>query len=605
MSAAKVHVPITPGQVAPNKMLKFFKNFFASPAEEKPVVTAAPSRKSPSPVQPYSSQPASSSPPARIQSTVKPQAPAQNHSNGHGRGETNSQGVKLPLQNILFGLPMELKARIRQNDVGIMEISIPLEKVLPQLSLGSVKITFAELRHAAPQVFSSQTDLDQTAVTLPLSAILTQLNPALLFRRENQKHIEVPDEIRSPFSDAGQGLVFSAGSNQSASISPRAATPVAPASLAPPAPPAPRTVAPSPKPVFSAPPLAPVAPVPFRSSLSSPATSPPPPAAMPPAGFPSSGFTGGTGNRFVGAAPATAAPQQPLRPAPVHDEVPVLNVPLAMLIESWPETLRLEIASTNLLEAKLAIPVDTLKESLQRGRVYFPWKTLRLWLKPSPAATVSIHDSTALELPLKILAPLFVARQKDLSKVAQKVAIDETIPNLFFGFPQTDAAASGPPATASCAVSKPVDTNYYTLNDSENAPGITEVPAPRKGPSGTAFVTRCATPNEIVSRAAALGNVSGALIALPDGLMVASKLSPDLNGDTLAAFLPQIFGKVNQCTKELRMGELNNLNFTVGNVPWKIFRVNAIFFAAFGRTGQPLPTAELASLAGELDHKKQ
>src|SRR5208282_3294529 len=120
---------------------------------------------------------------------------------------------------------------------------------------------------------------------------------------------------------------------------------------------------------------------------------------------------------------------------------------------------------------------------------------------------------------------------------------------------------------------------------------------------GTKFVAKYATPNEVVSRAAALEGVSGALIALPDGLMVASQLSPDLNADTLAAFLPHIFGKVSQCTKELRMGELNNLNFTVGNVPWKIFRVNAIFFAAFGHAGQPLPTAQLAALANELDHK--
>jgi len=190
------------------------------------------------------------------------------------------------------------------------------------------------------------------------------------------------------------------------------------------------------------------------------------------------------------------------------------------------------------------------------------------------------------------------------------VAIDETIPNLFFGFPQPEGAANGNPAPAACAVTKPVDTNYYTLNDTLDAatgavPAENQSSLKRTGPTGTAFMTRCATPNEIVSRAAALNGVSGALVALPDGLMVASKLSADLNGDTLAAFLPQIFGKVNQCTKELRMGELNNLNFTVGNVPWKIFRVNAIFFAAFGREAQPLPTAELAALAGELDHKKQ
>ena len=64
-----------------------------------------------------------------------------------------------------------------------------------------------------------------------------------------------------------------------------------------------------------------------------------------------------------------------------------------------------------------------------------------------------------------------------------------------------------------------------------------------------------------------------------------------MNADTIAAFLPQIFGRVSQCTRELRLGDLNNLNFTVGNVPWKIYRVGAIYFAVFGRAGEPLPTS--------------
>jgi predicted regulator of Ras-like GTPase activity (Roadblock/LC7/MglB family) len=101
-----------------------------------------------------------------------------------------------------------------------------------------------------------------------------------------------------------------------------------------------------------------------------------------------------------------------------------------------------------------------------------------------------------------------------------------------------------------------------------------------------------------------LQNVAGAIIALPDGLKVAHQLPSELNPDTVAAFLPQLFSRVSQCSKELRMGELNNLNFTIGNIPWKIFRVNAVYFAAFGRAGEPLPTAQLAALAGELDRKK-
>jgi predicted regulator of Ras-like GTPase activity (Roadblock/LC7/MglB family) len=196
--------------------------------------------------------------------------------------------------------------------------------------------------------------------------------------------------------------------------------------------------------------------------------------------------------------------------------------------------------------------------------------------------------------------------------------VDESIPNLFFGFPQPGAPAPviqpapasqlAPPAPspALSPAGKPVDTNYYIWSDSSDTAIIRANEVNRKSVStGTEFINRCATPNEIVSRAAALDGVAGALIALPDGLMVASQIPADLNGDTLAAFLPQLFSKMSQCTKELRMGELNNLNFTVGNIPWKIFRVNAVFFATFGRIGQPLPTAQLAALAGELDRKNK
>jgi predicted regulator of Ras-like GTPase activity (Roadblock/LC7/MglB family) len=207
-----------------------------------------------------------------------------------------------------------------------------------------------------------------------------------------------------------------------------------------------------------------------------------------------------------------------------------------------------------------------------------------------------------LELPLKVVAPPFLAQQKEAGKLQKKLLVDDEIPNLFFGVPRPE---SNRPAAASAAVPpvpKPADTNFYVWDDATDQARIQDDDV-KRGPSpGTRFIAKYATPNEVVSRAAALDGVAGVLIALPDGLMVASRLPAELNGDTLAAFLPQIFGKINQCTKELRMGELNNVNFTVGNVPWKIFRVNAIFFAAFGRAREPLPTAQLAALATELDH---
>jgi predicted regulator of Ras-like GTPase activity (Roadblock/LC7/MglB family) len=152
---------------------------------------------------------------------------------------------------------------------------------------------------------------------------------------------------------------------------------------------------------------------------------------------------------------------------------------------------------------------------------------------------------------------------------------------------------------------KMADSNYYIWGETNDAPKVdeTEYKSPQR--PATDFTSRRATPQEIIIRAMALPGMAGALVALPDGLKVASQIPSDLNADTLAAFLPQIFDRVSSSTKELRMGALNNFNFTVGNVPWKIFRVNAVYFAAFGRAGEPLPAAQLAALAAELDRKKQ
>jgi predicted regulator of Ras-like GTPase activity (Roadblock/LC7/MglB family) len=264
---------------------------------------------------------------------------------------------------------------------------------------------------------------------------------------------------------------------------------------------------------------------------------------------------------------------------------------------------RQELIQMNLVETKVALPTEVVERALKQGRVAFTWKTLRSWIKPAPPSVVSAHDSTVLELPLKVVAPPFLARQKEAGKLHKKVVVDSEIPNLFFGFPRPESGSTVVASAASPAAPKVADTNFYTWDDSSDRARIREDEV-KRGPSpGTKFVAKYATPNEVVSRAAALDGVAGALIALPDGLMVANRLPADLNGDTLAAFLPQIFGKISQCTKELRMGELNNVHFTVGNIPWKIFRVNAIFFAAFGRAGEPLATAQLAALAAELDHR--
>lgn len=506
-----------------------------------------------------------------------------------GHRSNTGRGVEMPLQPILDGLPLELQPKVRQAAVGNQTVHVPLERILPQLSQGAVKLQFGELRMMVPQIFAVGHDLDNTLITLPLSEVLTRVNPALLRRRRVQKSIHVPDEISSPFDARSRSLA-----------PPAVETPHAPA-LTPPSDSITRMPA-GPETPQSTP----------RLSIPATPTAPAPPAAIPmpsrpvlPSSRPITPIQPSSDTSFRTRQPTNSStsaepPSVTENPSPKLASGVPLTMTLAPLAEAWPEPVRKEIVQLGLVDAKVALPMELIDRALRQGRVSFTWRMVRAWLRPSPPPSVSPNDGTILELPLKIVAPLFLAKQREASKPQAKLTVDEDIPNLFFGFPQPDSAPGGAAATARSS-----DTNYYVRDELDGArvaePGDH---AAQTGPSaGTRFVTKYATPNEIVSRAAALDGVAGALIALPDGLLVASRIPGDFNPDTLAAFLPQIFSKVSQCTKELRMGDLNNLNFTVGNVPWKIFRVNAIYFAAFGRAAEAMPTSQLAALAAELDHK--
>jgi predicted regulator of Ras-like GTPase activity (Roadblock/LC7/MglB family) len=500
----------------------------------------------------------------------------------------NSDEIILPLQPILAALPMELRAKMMPVNTTGMTISIPAEKVLTQLATGSVKISFGELRHLTPGVFAnSGGEHDAKSVALPLNQILAQINPTLLSRRSAQKQVEISDDISSPFDTRGQGLKISTEK--------MTAPPVTP----------PPTPEPLPLSRFAAPPpAASVSPLPVGT---------PPPTFTPRWKAPAvnGGANGSNGKNGNGShKPASfdtslesAVPRAKI-PAPAPVDKPIL-APLAALSESWPEALKAEIEQLDLINAQVALPANLIEPALKRGRVIFAWRDLRSWIQ-NVAVAVSVHDGVELELPLKVLAPLYVTRQRN-GGGPQKISVAEEIPNLFFGFPPPEtpspAFAPVPPAPVPSAVAAALplpETNFFTR---AGEPQATDSEFKRKG--GTDFSSRAASPSEIVFRAMELPGVAGAVIALPDGLKVASQIPPDLNGDTLAAFLPQLFARVNQCSRELRMGDMNNLSFTVGNVPWKIFRVNAVYFAAFGRANESMPTAQLASLAAELDRKKQ
>jgi hypothetical protein len=504
----------------------------------------------------------------------------------------NADEIELPLAPVVAGLPMELRAKLMSVPATGMTICLPVETVTSQLAFGAVKISFGELRQLAPGIFAnSGGELDNRLVSLPLHEILSRLNPALFARRPVQK-LEVNEEISGPFDGRGRGVAFTTQPLKPASSAPTVPQPVTiPVRL-----------------------TAPAAPIAFPARNIQPT---PPISLSSPAKLAGNGNGNGNGHavppapalkNFAAPAPAPAA--APPRPEPVQ---PTIFAALADLCENWPDELKNEIIRSPLASASVPLAGTAVEAGLKRGRVTMTWKQLRTLAKPS--SPPSPNDNFELELPLKVIAPMFFAAQKTLQKTKAKVAVSAEIPDLFFGFPQAAPAPAPEPPPMRMAASpvqlpvveperKTSDTNFYVWGDNGEVPK-TESEFERPAVPQTDFTHRQAHPRDVVARAAALPGVAGAVVSLPDGLCVASQVPAGLNADSLAAFLPQIFERVNQTTRELRMGALNNVNFTVGSVPWKIFRVSSVYFAAFGHAGASLPSAQLAQMAAELDRKKQ
>jgi predicted regulator of Ras-like GTPase activity (Roadblock/LC7/MglB family) len=522
---------------------------------------------------------------------------------------TNPDEIELPLATVVANLPLDLRAKLMTAPPAGLNIRLQAETVISQLAFGAVKISFGELRQLAPGIFTnSGGELDNKLISLPLGEILPRLNPTLLARRAVKK-VEVAAEISGPFADRGRGFSFTTQALKTPATPP--AEPAAPAAFVSPA--TPRQVAPPPAAQqFPSRSITPAAPT-NGNGHSHPLSVPPlSPRSVTPSGNghgtnlpPGLRLASTNNNGFNGLPPAAKISAAPA-PAPAP-ATPTIFASLGDLCEQWPEELKHQILSSSLANASMPLDGSIILPGLKRGRVAMTWKQLRTLAQPS--STPSPMDALELELPLKVIAPLFLAAQKNPAKPQPKASVAAEIPDLFFGFPQ--AAAPVTPVVPVVTPlpkppeQKPPDTNFYVWGDKGEVPQTDTVTLRKTEATQTDFMSRQAHPKEVVARAAELTGVAGAVVAMQDGLRVASQVPAELNADTLAVFLPQIFERVNQSTRELRMGALNNVNFTVGNVPWKIFRVNSVYFAAFGRAGESLPSAQLAQLAAELDRKKQ
>lgn len=474
------------------------------------------------------------------------------------------------------------------------KLFIPLDRVIPQLSQGMVWLPLSELRNLAPSTFDGICNHDTVPVHLPMVEVLQQIKPSQYPRRPHQRTIVVPDEVTGLFGVKGQRIAI-------------CTTPLTEEPK--PAPP------PAPHPIFVAPMASPSLPQPV--ALAPKLTAPPAPLmpAMPIAA-PVRSHTGLPGLPPVAAVqPIRYSVPPPQPPAPIPPSVSaaapafgeVLRVPLSQVSLNWPDPMRAELVGMDAANAILALPVTTVEQALKSGHVQFAWRQICAWIEPSVAPAAAATADLAVDLPLKVIAPLFMARYRPTAP-QRKASVDEQIPDLFGKalHPRSDTEffrrqpAINPPAPQPTAPTVPlrmaVPPSAPVLAAAEPQFDVDAVIGPPRQRN---------SPKEIVGNAAKLPGAIGAMLVMSDGMLVTSAVPTTIKAELVAAFVPQMFGRMGQYARELNMGGLNCLSLTVEAGCWQIVKQSNIYFAMLCRPKQQLPLEPLAAIAAELNKQQQ
>jgi predicted regulator of Ras-like GTPase activity (Roadblock/LC7/MglB family) len=522
----------------------------------------------------------------------------------------------LSLAAIVARFPDELRSLLTSEPDAAATVALPIPTILKQLPSGSVKMSLASLHRQAHGVILPLPPGDKRSVEVPLFEIFRHLRPDTLRRRADQRQLDVPDNGFNLFGDSRNPYAIAPDSEGHAAAEPE-----------PEAPPGPQVLdltADMPRVLkmddglraqFTNGASAEAAPVQDARETMPRAISPPPDFSIPaPTPLP-------TLARTTPAPVAAAAAPAPASGSAPQSAGPALSMSLSSLTANWPEAIRAEIAALD-PATQVALPTQEVSAGLGKGRVSFSWKQIHSWLEPAPAEPSAISGDTVLQLPLKIVAPLFLSSNKPASE-RKSFAVDESIPALFADArPPVEKPIEPPPAAESAPVEEPAEQRpadpvaepVPEAPAAETEPQQEQAPAPapeqQKAPGTVGEIfgdtqKQNWTPAELVAGTVKLSGVAGAIVALQEGLPVAASLPEGVKSDVVAAFLPQIFARLNQYAGEMRLGDVDDLLFTTHGAHCQIYRLGYIYFAVLGKAGEALPWHELSLITGELARHTQ
>jgi predicted regulator of Ras-like GTPase activity (Roadblock/LC7/MglB family) len=589
--------PPPPAQPAPAQNLK-------SSVPTKPSPSPAPSVNRPPPASTGGAvspaKPAAGPQPIPAPSIARPSAPSA----PEVTPVDPANSVSFPVEVLIASLPPELSGTVRGQASG--HILLPLDKILAQLSKGSVKFSLHEIRSWAPtNLFYENPAHDSQTVNLPLSEVLKLINSSHIQKRTAKKTLEAPSDVTDIFGPKGQPLTpTQIGKVQSPKLGGTVPPAAAPVQAPAPPPPQPITAAPvrpmeeSPAPAPAALAPAPVQEAPRPISIAGSGL-PTPPARGPRTPMPESFSTPVSPIKpteelkpiTMAPIPAPIAathlpppPAERVSTTPIPSSANEIAVRLSDVSERWPEAIHNEIQRQQLQNSNIVLPLEKVSAGLKVGKVSFPWKQVAGWLQPQAGVT---SDETVVELPLAVMAPLFMGKSRPAAPV-KKLTVGANIPDLFASKIGTPPAAPAPVAPVQ-PVPEPVEPPM----------------APPPPPPPVAAPKKTWAPNEVIHVTTSLRGVAGALVCMPDGLLVAGQVPIPLKAETVAAFVPQIFKKLNEYTSEAQMGEIQGITISLNNGTWQVYRLNNVFFAVMGRLNETLPIAQLNAIASEMTKQNQ
>lgn len=481
----------------------------------------------------------------------------------------------LALAAIVDRFPEELKPTVLRVPDAAATVALPLPTILKQLPAANVKMSLASLHRQAPGVFQPLAPGDKRMIDVPLAEVFRHVRPHMLKRRPDQRPFVLPENTISLFGDPKNPRALAPTAVEEEPPEPTVLdlTPEMPRVLKMDAglrehfnKTAERSML-----VATAPPAAP------EFKLTAPSDAPrviaPPP-------------------EFNGADSANHSPAVPF-PPPTNGHS--LTLKLTPLAESWPEEIRAEVAALD-PATTVALSAGDVSAGLAKGRVAFSWGQIRASLEPQPSSPTAAAEDTALVLPLKIVAPAFLASNSKPAAERKRQFVDESIPALF---------NNGSTPTVADILAESAEASVIPSTESTESVEPVAKHDPNRAPSSVGELFGLPhkhewTPAEIVAHLVRLPGIAGAVVGLQEGLQVATSMPDGVKGEVVAAFLPQIFARLNQYAGEMKLGEVDDLLFTTHGAHCQIYRLGYIYFAVLGKPGETLPWHELRLIAAEL-----